>query len=60
MRVQNKIDRYNLVLLCLKHLKLDKATKNKITDDMNALLKKHSQYIKEFGEDMPEVKDWHW
>ena len=60
MRVLNKIDRFNLVKLAVKHLKIDKATKDKITKDMDNLLKKHNDYIKEFGVDMPEVENWTW
>lgn len=60
MRVQNKIDRFNLVLLAIKHLKLEKSVKSKITKDMQKLLEKHHSYIREFGEDIPEVKDWKW
>ena len=60
MRVLNKIDRYNLVLLAIKHLKLDAATKQKIAEDMNEKLEKHYKYIREVGIDMPEVSDWKW
>ena len=60
MRVQNEIDRFHLVLLAIKHLKLEKNTKLKISKEMNALLEKHKTYIREYGEDIPEVKDWKW
>lgn len=60
MRVLNKIDRFNLVKLAVKHLKLDKATKDKITKDMDTLLKKHNKYIAEKGVDLPEVENWKW
>ena len=60
MRVLNKIDRYNLVKLAVKHLKLDKTTKDKITKDMDTILKKHNKYIAEKGVDLPEVENWKW
>lgn len=60
MRVQNKIDRYNLVLLALKYLKVEKETKLKIENEMNHMLEKHSEYIREYGQDMPEILNWKW
>lgn len=60
MRVQNKIDRYDLVLLAIKYLNIDEKTKAKIQKDMNMLLEKHSSYIREHGQDMPEILDWKW
>jgi len=60
MRVQNKIDRYNLVLLAIKHLDIDETLKNQITKDMNEILKRHKEYIAEYGQDIEEVKDWVW
>lgn len=60
MRVQNKIDRYDLVLLAIKYLDIDEKTRSKIQRDMNKLLEKHSAYIREYGQDMPEIVDWKW
>lgn len=60
MRVQNKIDRYNLVLLALKYLKVDEKTKEKIEKEMNKMLEKHYAYIREYGQDMPEILEWKW
>ena len=60
MRVQNELDRYHLVLAALKHLPqlgnrgsiLNQICKDKLVS--------HKQYIKEYGEDMPEIKNWTW
>ena len=60
MRVLNKIDRYNLVLLAIKHLNIDKSLKEQITKDMNEILARHKSHIKEFGDEIPEIKDWTW
>ena len=60
MRVQNKIDRFNLVLLAIKYLKIDKTTKQKIEKDMNEKLEQHYKYIREVGVDMPEISEWNW
>lgn len=60
MKVQNKLDRYNLVIDALKYL-------DKLGDKSSALnewcknkLIEHKEYIKEYGEDMPEIKNWNW
>ena len=60
MKVQNKLDRYNLVIDALKYL-------DKLGDKSSALnewcknkLIEHKEYIKEHGEDMPEIKNWKW
>ena len=60
MRVRNHIDRYHLVLKVLDYIKLPKSQKEKIKDEMNAKLEKHTNYIKEYGIDMPEILDWKW
>ena len=60
MKVQNKLDRYNLVIDALKYL-------DKLGDKSSALnewcknkLIEHKEYIKEHGEDMPDIKNWKW
>jgi len=60
MRVQNKIDRFNLVIDALKYLPQlgnKGASLNQLCKDK---LVEHKEYIKEYGEDMPEVKNWKW
>ena len=58
MRVQNKMDRYSLILLALKHLpEFDGSELKKHCQDM---LKKHREYIIENGVDLPEVVNWKW
>lgn len=58
MRVQNELDRYHLVMDALKYLpKLGdkRATLNQICKEK---LIEHKEYIKEYGDDMPEIKNW--
>ncbi|MCM1370788.1 MAG: phosphoketolase family protein [Clostridium sp.] len=60
MRVQNQLDRYHLVIDAIKYLPqlgnrgalLHQWCKDKLVE--------HKQYIKEYGDDLPEVKDWTW
>ena len=57
-RVQNKIDRYHLILLALKHLpQFDTLALKKYCEEM---LKKHKEYIIEHGIDMDEIVNWKW
>ena len=60
MRVQNKIDRYNLVIDALKYLPQLGNTGSILTQICKNKLIEHSMYIRDNGEDMPEVKDWKW
>ena len=55
MRVLNKIDRYNLTKLAIKHLKLNSIEAIKLNDYCDIMLKKHKKYIKEYGVDMDEI-----
>ena len=55
MRVQNKIDRYHLVLDAIKYLKITKKQQEEITTYCTEKLEKHHNYIRKFGKDMPEI-----
>lgn len=60
MKVQNKLDRFHLVLDALKYLPqlgdkratLEEWCKNKLIE--------HKEYISENGIDMPEIRNWKW
>ena len=60
MRVLNKVDRFHLVLLALKHLKEFENKANDCKNYCTEMLIKHNEYIKEYGADMPEVSEWTW
>lgn len=60
MRVQNKIDRFDLVKTAITILPQLGNTGSALFQKMNDLLVKHKNYIAEVGEDIPEVKDWVW
>ncbi|MBQ9024672.1 MAG: phosphoketolase family protein [Bacilli bacterium] len=60
MRVQNKIDRFNIVMDALKYLpKLEDKSASLIEWCKNKLVE-HKEYIKEHGVDMPIITEWKW
>ncbi len=58
MRVLNGIDRFSLVKLALKHLNISNVTVNELNIYCDNMLKKHKEYIKEYGVDMPEITNY--
>ncbi len=60
IRVQNEIDRFNLVIAVLNEIPRYKSSSKVLIDWCYDMLKKHKQYISEYGEDMPFIKDWKW
>ncbi len=60
MRVQNHIDRYHLVMDIVRRVPKLEAMSAYIIQEMQEKLIEHKQYIEEYGEDLPEVKDWKW
>lgn len=60
MKVQNKIDRYHLVIDALKYLpELGNRSSFLIEECKNKLIE-HKAYIREYGVDLEEVRNWHW
>lgn len=59
MRVLNEIDRYHLVIEAINHLDLG-SRGDMVLADMERLLKRHYDYIRKYGADMPEVTGWKW
>ena len=60
MRVKNKIDRYNLVLLALKHLDFLGDKRSEAVQYCKDKLIEHEEYIKNEGIDMDEIINWKW
>lgn len=60
MRVQNKIDRFHLVIDALNAIKGYGDKKAYLIQKMQDTLVRHKQHIDDFGEDIPEVRDWKW
>ena len=60
IRVQNEIDRFHLVIAAIKEIPKYKEKAQILTDWCLEMLDKHEKYIKEYGEDMPFIKNWMW
>ena len=60
MRVQNDIDRFHLVKDVLLRLPQLGNRGAYLYQKMSDKLVQHQQYINEYGEDMPEVREWKW
>jgi xylulose-5-phosphate/fructose-6-phosphate phosphoketolase len=59
MTVLNDLDRFHLAEDVIKRCGLE-ATAGNVLDICREKLRKHSAYIREHGEDMPEIRDWRW
>ena len=60
MRVQNKIDRFNLVKDAIIHLPQLGNKGSHLIQKMNDKLIEHRQYIADNGQDLEEIRNWEW
>ncbi len=60
MRVQNKIDRYNLVMDAIRYIPRLGNRSARLNQWCKDKLIEHKEYIHEYGVDMPEIQEWSW
>lgn len=60
MRVQNKIDRFNLVIDALKYIPDLGNKSSELIEWCKDKLVEHKEYIKEYGKDMDIILDFKW
>ncbi|WP_109559171.1 phosphoketolase [Mycobacteroides saopaulense] len=62
MLVLNKMDRFQLVIDVLERTPglLDDACARQLREDMHAMHARHHEWIRTYGEDLPEVRHWRW
>ena len=60
MRVQNDIDRFHLVQDALLRLPQLGNRGAELYQKMRDKLVEHKQYIREYGVDLPEIREWKW
>ncbi len=60
MTVLNHLSRYHLAIEALHRASRMQSQAGELIRRFEARLEKHKTYIREHGEDMPEVRDWRW
>ncbi len=60
MCVLNEIDRYHLAIDVIDRVTRLGGTAAHLRQELMNKLTDHTHYVRVYGEDMPEVRDWHW
>lgn len=60
MKVQNRIDRYHLVIDALKYLPTLENRSSFLIEECKNKLIEHKLYIGTYGQDLEEIRNWHW
>lgn len=60
MTVLNELDRYHLAIDALNHLPHTGEPGHELKRVLEQKLVEHHAYIRQHGQDMPEIRDWKW
>lgn len=60
MTVLNQLDRYHLALEAIERVPELKEKVPHVIEMLNGKLALHTAHVREYGEDMPEIRDWKW
>lgn len=60
MTVLNDLDRYHLVLDVLERIPQAFEVSSSIKLKIKEKLQEHNRYIREYGNDLPEIRNWKW
>ena len=60
MTVLNDLDRYHLVEDVIDRVPALGTRVAYLKQELHEKLVDHHHYIREYGEDMPEIRDWQW
>jgi xylulose-5-phosphate/fructose-6-phosphate phosphoketolase len=60
MVVLNKMSRYHLAIDALKHVPRLRSQASDAIDMFNRKLFEHHEYIRQYFQDMPEIRNWSW
>ncbi|MGN7293697.1 phosphoketolase family protein [Rhizobium sp. SAFR-030] len=58
--VLNELDRFHLAIEAIERVPGLKEKAGGVIEMFNAKLAEHTRYVREHGEDMPEIRDWKW
>lgn len=60
MTVLNGLDRFHLAQQAIRHVPSLQEKADNILDVLQQKIAAHHQYVREYGEDLPEVQNWKW
>ena len=60
MVVLNKISRYHIAIAALQRARRTPENADQLIDECELTLRRHTAYVKQHLEDMPEIRDWTW
>ncbi|MCQ9147966.1 phosphoketolase family protein [Rhizobium oryzihabitans] len=60
MTVLNQLDRYHLAIEAIERVPGLKEKAGHVVESLRGKLQEHFAYVREHGEDMPEIRDWAW
>jgi xylulose-5-phosphate/fructose-6-phosphate phosphoketolase len=60
MAVLNQLDRYHLAQAAVRRLPKRTAKADDFIASLDRKLAEHTAYVRRYGEDMPEIRDWTW
>jgi len=60
MTVLNELDRFHLAGDAADRAERLRQINGHFKQHLRSRLVDHSQYVREFGDDLPEIRDWKW
>lgn len=60
MTVLNELDRFHLALEAIARVPGLAEKAARVVTELHGKLDEHHRYVREYGEDMPEIQDWRW
>jgi xylulose-5-phosphate/fructose-6-phosphate phosphoketolase len=60
MTILNELDRYTLALEAVRNVPRLASQVAETEQRQSEIIQRHRLYVSEYGEDMPEVRDWKW
>ena len=60
MAVMNELDRFHLVMAAVRRLPNPGMGGERVVERCEQALAEHASYVRQYGEDMPEIREWSW